>query len=517
MGELSELRTKRKRAAHRRRRLIYDNDGSDVYLAGGGTPEALLEPYASARMFEHIDSYAYCVQWALGMHLYDSKIGEVCARYDPRMQARSVVPDLIASGTDPLRVMVEFCHRHGKEVLANFRMNDIHDANAEWELPRWKANRPELLFGTAQNQPPNGKWSGADFSAPYVRDLEFASIEEVCRGYDVDGIFMDFLRHPPYFKSVAWNREVTTEETESMTELIRRIRSMTEEAGLQRGRPILVFTKVLGSVEMNRSQGLDVERWLREGLIDGIVPGWIHECPLEEMIWLAHRHDVPAYAHMHRIGNHCRRPDIASTSTGFLELERACAMHAWSAGSDGLYLFNYAPGQSHMDAEDYYAALFDEIGDPQKLGGLYKLYLTMPLGTHLFPYCGVPGLLPLITVPTLSPDNPRALKPGDSEIIWYFPVGDDLAGSARSGEPEVRLEVHGADFREKQIRVLMNENVDVGRGVLVSGRQRDNDIIKYKLEAIRVHRGNNRFEIILHPNCDQAVTLTDLRLRVSYP
>ena len=515
---LSELKKVRKREAHRRRRLVYDNDGSDVFLAEKGTPEALLVPYASRRMIEQIDSFTYCVQWSLGMHLYDSKIGEVCTGYDPDTKTRSVVPDLIADGTDPLRIMVEFYHRSGEEILANFRMNDIHDANADWELPRWKIDRPELLFGTVQNQPPNGRWSGADFSSPYVRNLEYGSIEDVCRRYDVDGIFMDFQRHPPFFKRVAWNGEVTSEETSSMTELIRRIRKMSEDVGLRRGRPILIFAKVLGSVEMNSSQGLDVEGWLREELIDAMVPGWIHESPLEDMTALAHRYDVPVYAHMHRIGGHCRRPDITATPTGLLEVERACAMHAWSAGSDGLFLFNYAPGQKHLDVEDYYGGLIEELGDPQKLRGLDKLSLTLPLGTHLFPYCGIPKLLSYITVPQLSPENPRTLRPGNSEDIWYFPVGDDLAERAQTGVPDLRLQVHGADLRHDNIEVRLNGTVNLGRGALLTDCVNGEKTVhlEYELKPEQVRRGNNRFEIFALPGCGRTITLTDLRLHIKY-
>ena len=48
-------------------------------------------------------------------------------------------------------------------------------------------------------------------------------------------------------------------------------RRMTEEAGLARGRPILVAMRVPDSVDYCRDMGFDLPRWLEEGLVDLLV------------------------------------------------------------------------------------------------------------------------------------------------------------------------------------------------------------------------------------------------------
>lgn len=89
------------------------------------------------------------------------------------------------------------------------RMNDTHDGSkAEYGPILFRDNKlknehPEYLLGTIQKPLRHGAWSAVNFALPDVRDLAFRDIEEVCRNYDIDGIELDFFRHPVFFKSTS--------------------------------------------------------------------------------------------------------------------------------------------------------------------------------------------------------------------------------------------------------------------------------------------------------------------------
>ena len=61
-----EIRELRKAAAHRRRRIIFDNDGCDaVYYAKEATPEALLKCRTIDIVGTQVDTIVYCT-WSSG-------------------------------------------------------------------------------------------------------------------------------------------------------------------------------------------------------------------------------------------------------------------------------------------------------------------------------------------------------------------------------------------------------------------------------------------------------------------
>ncbi len=87
------------------------------------------------------------------------------------------------------------------------------------------------LLGTRDNPPKHGKWSGVDYAAPAVRDLAYAIVAEVTENYDVDGIELDFWRHPVFFKRSARGEVLRTDDRALMTDVIRRRASNWTRSG----------------------------------------------------------------------------------------------------------------------------------------------------------------------------------------------------------------------------------------------------------------------------------------------
>jgi len=190
---------------------------------------------------------------------------------------------------------------------------------------------------------------------------------------------------------------------------------MAEREGTRRGRPILVAARVPMSVIACRNVGIDIERWLREDLLDLMILGngetWPN-LPVEEFVKLGHEYNVPVY------------PCLKYSGYGHDDIEtwRAAASNAWRTGADGMYFFNHAP---HLDASPQ----FKELGDPEKLAPLVKLFAATDLGTN-WPYIQT-GQWHLGLAFVLPSSLPALLKAEGEETVVSMDIGDDIAGAAK--------------------------------------------------------------------------------------
>jgi uncharacterized lipoprotein YddW (UPF0748 family) len=444
---LDALRDARRRAAERPRRVIFNNDGNEpVYLCKTTAPEELLSYRTTPLAGTHVDAIFYCT-WSSGFGLFThgTTVGEVFSTREG-LFARNFAPTMLAAGTDPLRVMTDFGRKHGIEVFWSFRLNDTHDGStADYGPIMFRANRlkrehPEWLIGSPAQKPRHGVWSAVDFTREEIRDLAFRYVEEVCRNYDVDGVEIDFFRHPVFFKRAAQaGAECNDDERRLMTELIARIRQMTETEGLRRGRPILVALRVPDSVAYARAIGLDLERWLAAGLADLLIPGGYFR--LEDTVRtvaLARRHGVKVYPSLDE--SRVRDPEakkLRSSTAAY----RGRALEAWSAGADGVYLFNAFNPQD---------PIWRELGSPNHLAAVPRDHFASVLGLG----AAAGGALPhaaFMQIPRLNPAAALALKPGATQETTF----DLGAVPDRSAQITLRLQFNPAPQPEV-IRVTVN-------------------------------------------------------------
>jgi hypothetical protein len=414
--QLDKLRQARREAAQRKRRIIFNNDGDDViYTKKEPTAEALLALRTSPLLGSQVDSIFYSNSLCFGQALHQSRVMEPFLSTEYIFKDNGL-PQLLQRGIDPIRVIVDFGHKHGIEVFWDMRMNDTHDVGLDgygpYLRPRLKIDHPEYLVGTAQKQPRYGTWSSVNYAIPEVRAIAYRFFEEVCQRFDVDGVELDFFRHPCFFKSVAEGGRASRDELDQMTDLVRRIRWMTEREGLRRGRPILVAIRVPDSVEYCQGLGLDLETWLSEGLADILIGTCYFQCnPWEYLIELGHRHGVPVYPCL----SESRVLGESRFSRQSIESYRARALRAWAAGADGIYLFNYF---------DPRGAVWRELGDPAALRKRDKLYfVTVRNGD---PERYLASGRKHQHVPILTPSNPWPL-PSDQSRDVVLKLDDDLA------------------------------------------------------------------------------------------
>jgi hypothetical protein len=418
----------RKQAAQRRRRIIFNDDGDDVWHPTAGTPDGFLGVRLKHVLGTQVDTVFYCTTQSFNYHTYRTEVGEVFLSRDGAFQ-HNQMQALMDAGTDPLELAVEFGHANGIEVFWTLRMNDIHDAFTPPLWPQWKTDHPDALLGERgdwERHPPGSQrrwWSGVDFAREDVRERTRELIEEVARKYDVDGIDLDWLRHPIHFAETLRGEPVPGAKAGLITQLVRDVRERLDGIGEERGRPILLSVRVPMLVRHCVYLGTDVDSWLQEGLLDMVVAGGGYipfSMPNEELVSLGHEREVPGYPCISASGM-TRRPPYGPGGVYGIEAWRAAAANAFAAGADGISLFNLFPAPG-SDAHNRLARqVFAEAGEPATLAGKDKLF-CLDNAAHL-DSCGYTN-----HVIEYGHCLPKALAP-DEGVSLQLPVGENLAGA----------------------------------------------------------------------------------------
>ena len=312
----------RHKARWRKRRIIYNNDGDDVIEARSGmenehdvaeglmvrrtgdTVQDFLDTRSTPLIGSQVDSNWFASAMAGVTFSHHTKLGG--------FYGEGVPLELVEKyGRDALQVQLDFSHENGMEAAWALRMNDVHDSyppgSRRWNygLAKFKRDNPEYMMREEPDwdnleHPENvPSWSGLDFAIPQVRDHIFAIIEEVAENYDVDLIGMEFFKYFPFFRESLDGSPVEPEHLEMMNDLLRRIRRMADDVASRRGRPLLLAAHTPFSLEDSVHVGVDLETWLKEGLIDQFCPGGNMESVFRDsytdIIALGHKYEVPVY------------------------------------------------------------------------------------------------------------------------------------------------------------------------------------------------------------------------------
>ncbi|MBT7303419.1 MAG: hypothetical protein HN849_28070 [Victivallales bacterium] len=451
---LAEMRTQRRKAAERPRRVWFNHDGCDASsfrkatLKGRkATPQDLLDVRTTPLAKTQVDTLSYCtISSGFSNFTHRTSAGHLLAVPSAQEGRVNITQDLVDQGTDPLEVMVKFCHQNDMECFWSMRMNDTHDAG--WRpgtghrlFPKLKEDHPEYLVGSYKNKPRYGTWTSVNYARPEIRDLCFRYIEEVCQNYDVDGIEMDFFRHLCFFKSVAEGGRASQAELDMMTGLIRRIRQMTEREAVRRGRPILVAIRVPDSVEYAKGLGLDFERWMAEGLVDCLIgSGYFRLNHWTDLVQLGHKHGVKVYPCLSetRVGGWAGSQRDRRRASD--DCYRARAAVCWQAGADGIYIFNeYRATRRYLH----------DIGDVATLQRKPKHYFVTVRN-------GSPGRYladgnRYIRRDILGPQNPRKITDGEA-LKTHIEVAEDfswVAGTKRKPEILCTVAIDGLEDSER--------------------------------------------------------------------
>ena len=409
------VRQMREDALQRPRRIIWNHDGGgSIALTKETLPDFLnrgrpLTPLVDTQ----VDTIMFCSSSDFGTSLHFTKVGQLVESNFLTSRPIAVDPTKRGSYLDPLKVVVDFGHQHGMEVFWSMRMNDTHDGGKHEASPArlaantFKQAHPEWLRGSKDNPPFHGIWTGVNYEEPGVREYVFRLSQEVCQDYDIDGMEFDFFRHPNFFKNSGPGVAVSQAQCDLITDLLRKIRGMADAEGQKRGRAILIAVKAPDSLGYAKAVGLDIERWLSDGLVDLLIPGgYIRMNDWSASVELGHRYGVKVYPSLD--DPRLTPPGKALDASQALRITDAAyrgrAWEAFAAKADGVYLFNFFS----TNLLKFPKNVFSEMGDPKTLANMPRTYFGSYLGLGKIAGGGFPHES-FQKIETLSPTNPKAI------------------------------------------------------------------------------------------------------------
>ena len=514
----------RRAALDHMRTFVYNTDGCDILYWPTNQPvsvAAFTDRRLKYALNSRIAVVSYCPQSAGFGHFTCRKAGEpltntVTAVHRGNPSARNAAADFFAIGTDSLEMASEFCRTNGLGIFVSIRVNDQHDRSSSVEkgysalFPPFKKAHPEYLMGSIDRSKNKHlfrggvSWSSVDFTHREVREHMKGFVRQFVDNYDVDGIEYDFNRHFILFKSVAEGGVASAEEKELMTELMRDLRKITEEAGRKRGKPIVVCMRAPDSVGYDNACGVDLERWFAERLVDvWIGAGYFRLNPWEDSVALARKHGIRFYASIDesRIeGNakSAKAPFIPGRTSRAAYAARFA--EAMAAGADGVYVFNLE-GQ-HLNSIAQIDGAHSE--------GENKLYFARFRGTGGYrPESWLKDGGRFDNLPNIDPGLPKdqmpTHKPGE-RYAFNITVGDDLAVVS----PPPRITV----------KALTNLKAGDEIGLSLNGQKLDAGTCKDGLfvcnaPAGAVRKGRNEFAVTF-PGRDGNYTLNDFAVEIRY-
>ena len=475
----------------RKRRTIYFNDARHYYLFVFEPPMRMEDAWVPVDEVADtaVDTFAYGVSRADGL-FYPSKVGlQFCEdreTLDRTHEWRTWhnMQSLIERGLDPLTVLIDRAHEKGMEFIASLRMGAYGGMDPEHAVA-------------------NG---GGGFLHQEVRDHQLAVLEELATEYEVEGVELDFAASPggsPFWLRPDDMAANTGLMTDFVREASRRIRG-------RQGNPAQVGARVYPTEALNLKTGLDVRTWLRDGIVDFVVPMLYLDFILDAnmpMGWLveaAHAVDASVYAmlqpYRHNESRRFNRPENASP-----EMIRAAAANFWALDVDGLYTW-FLP----WPLGDTERSTLTQLGDPERIRGADKHYFLRRRCDDAEEY-DYPADLPL-EIPGAEPGHVYEIP---------FSIADDPTND-HVQSILLRIAVSNLVSRD-QLEVTLNGNpLQPGTRRRSSIRSRDpyaGQWLEFALDASRPKQGTNLLTVCLHGRPEGlvgGVVVEDVEIKIEY-
>ena len=566
-----QTRTETKPVKGRRRRIVWNNDGSDMLqpaYAGGKWPipmksvKAFLEGTLKCVEGTQVDSIFYCA------HVNEPD-WEIPTKY------------IKVLGANPVKHVVDFAHRNGMEFFYTIRMNDVHAGRyppkpSYW--PPFRLKHPELLMGyisrehwekkvtpwverfmaiekerwerklydpqktvelrrLAEEEHPLKEvfqrdgvasrdlwfWAGYDWALPPVRARYLEVVEGACQRYDLEGVELDWLRHTGYFKLGEERRNLPI-----MNDFVHQVRQRLDHYAQKRGRPILLAVRTPDTIDASLSIGLDPETWIRKGWVDLVMAGtglMPFSVPMAEWVDLGHRYHVPVYGCLDRLyatfrpGRpkfDMRDPDIEGDDASNYDSVHAACHRFWDEGVDGIYLYDWHTHHGPTDPQDY--GTVPRVGEPGPLVRRNKLYR---IDTDYYYSSGAIG------DSCMPPQLPKAFttQAGPSSDNFTLRIADDPGAVARAtlqtrwkrpgDASRASWQLNGTPLSDRRPLSVKGYGTSYGFGF-----QEEAGWSTFDVSPGALKRGDNRLEIVVQPpgagNPARPAELLEIRLSIGY-
>ena len=399
-------------AAERKRRIVMNYDALASLLqyqkhGGKQDPDSFKRHMLGILDYEdnQIDSVGWC--WSEGNEApYPSEVLPTLLDHP----VFKVVPE----GIDLLRMGCEESHRRGIEAFFSLRINGgDHDRSylerripklpKKWNNKDWLINWNPDPKGPPEYMSPFHKSAFWNFAAKGLRDHKVGVLREVAENYDFDGIEVDFARNSPVLQP-----DQQWQDRDKLTDFMRSLRLVLLDVERKRGRPFLLSARVPETVVGCHFDGIDVEAWVRDQLVDILNVG----CRSMEV-------DIPAFRRL-TAGTAVKfypSNDFVHVTDGYkpipLKVGRGIYANWWHQEPDGVYTFNF-----HYHDQDW--RLYREIGSPETLKHKDKTFVIQRRGG---------GHAPLMTPYPDDWSTPRFTY-ANTNMLGQLPASLDKAAKA---------------------------------------------------------------------------------------
>ena len=251
---------------------------------------------------------------------------------------------LLQNGIDIFKILTDYIKQKGCKVYLSVRMNDGH-----------YADNPGINASFALKD--NGKYTinrdgkELDFSKKEVQDYYYQYIKELLDTYSVDGIELDWLRHPTVLPPEH------RANSHILSDYMKKIRGLLDRYNKH------LAVRVLSNEQDNLQNGLDVCAWIADGSVDVItienfyIPT-NYELPISQWRSSIQKRNVANHNYVLLCGSDwavsCKRGyNIAMTPALVRGFTRECLCN----GADGVYLFNFF--------EENDTSSFEFVADPK--------------------------------------------------------------------------------------------------------------------------------------------------------
>ena len=279
-------------------------------------------------------------------------------------------------GIDPYEVWFRRCREKGLRPWLSVRMNDCHCNTEDASFLRSDFHYEALKNGWMAGEDYGYYHRCFDYAVPEVRRRMLGYLEEQLSRYDVDGLELDFQR-----ELVCFDYLRRSDCAGIMNGFIRSVRAAVRRAEVRLGHPVRLGVRIMQDVEMNLVYGFDAETWVREGLVDLLVPS---------PRWESNDTDLPVSDWKRRFPD----TEIAAGITDlFLRnvsdmgctpaLVRGCAVRFLSDGADSVYLYNFQQDPNAPDPR--FGEMNRTCADLETASSLPRRYMvtwqdSVPLG-----------------------------------------------------------------------------------------------------------------------------------------
>ena len=326
------------RARQERKGVIVDRDGfSWVWQYGVEDIQCILQQVEQFQ-YGNVEALNWCIGGSLGTNfphpMTTGRITGGARKGDKR--AEHVYQWFEERKIDTLQAMVDRCHELGIKIYASHRANVHYYKNNVWD------EHPEWILKSRK---------GLDYANPEARNFYRDFVLYIPENYDVDGLTIDFSRHRQHFNPGQEN------QFELMNGYLRELRAGLDRIGKARGKHLVLnasFTcGTWYDTNLPAAQGLDVQTWVDEGIVDCIMPEgkdvmkYIEMCK-DKPVRCYPRKTCCLKFDGSRLQEDTHDPTAAQDAEDEPPLAQltptqieAGVLHWYEAGADGVFLFNY--------------------------------------------------------------------------------------------------------------------------------------------------------------------------------